>query len=104
MHFQGRQLCQNNFTSLQKSVYSKRKEFAPRGSKFFPLSVDSFSKGFGLQEGNQDVTKFVSLIKMVKKTKHQGCQIISCVDKNSDFPIQSAKLYTDSARTTHRHT
>ena len=26
-----------------KRVYSKRKEFAPRGSKFFPFRVDPFS-------------------------------------------------------------
>ena len=87
MHFQGRQLCQNNFTSLQKSVYSKRKEFAARGSKSFPL-----------------IKMVKKKKKKKKKKKHQGCQIISCVDKNSDFPIQSAKLYTDSTRTTHRYT
>ena len=28
---------------LQKGVYSKRKEFAPNGSKFFPFRVDYFS-------------------------------------------------------------
>ena len=28
-----------------KVVYSKRKEFAPKGSKFFPFRVDHFSEG-----------------------------------------------------------
>ena len=28
-----------------KGVYSRRKEFAPKGSKFFPCRVDSFQKG-----------------------------------------------------------
>ena len=28
-----------------KEVYSKRKEFAPNGSKFFPFKVDPFSEG-----------------------------------------------------------
>ena len=28
-----------------KSVFSKRKEFAPKGSKFFPFRADSFSEG-----------------------------------------------------------
>ena len=32
------------FLSLLKRVYSKRKEFAPIGSKFFPFRVDSFSE------------------------------------------------------------
>ena len=30
---------------LLKRVYFKRKEFAPKGSKFFPFKVDLFSKG-----------------------------------------------------------
>ena len=36
---------QNCFASLLKGIYSKRKEFAPHGSKFFPFRVDSFSDG-----------------------------------------------------------
>ena len=28
-----------------KRIYSKRKEFAPNGSKFFPFRVDPISKG-----------------------------------------------------------
>ena len=30
---------------LLKGVYSKRKEFAPKGSKFFPFRVDLISEG-----------------------------------------------------------
>ena len=30
---------------LKKGVYSKGKNLLPRGSKFFPLRVDSFSEG-----------------------------------------------------------
>ena len=34
----------------RKGVYSKRKEFAPIGSNFFPFKVDPFQKGLGAQE------------------------------------------------------
>ena len=43
--FQGRQLCQNCYLPIWEGVYSKRKEFAPIGSKFFPFRVDQFSGG-----------------------------------------------------------
>ena len=33
------------YTPFWKGVYSKRKEFAPKGSKFFPFRVEPFSKG-----------------------------------------------------------
>ena len=33
------------FASLLKGVYSKRKEFAPPGSKFFSFRIDPFSEG-----------------------------------------------------------
>ena len=36
--------CQNCFASLLKRVYSKRREFAPFGSKFFPFRVDPFEE------------------------------------------------------------
>ena len=42
--------------SVWKVVYSKRKEFAPLGSKFFPFRVDSFSKGLGVQETKPEAT------------------------------------------------
>ena len=33
------------FFSIQKGSYFKRKEFAPKGSKFFPFRVDTFQMG-----------------------------------------------------------
>ena len=36
----------NILTPFRKGVYSKRKEFAPLGSKFFPFGVDLFQKRF----------------------------------------------------------
>ena len=41
--------------SFWKGAYSKRKEFAPKGSKFFPFRVDPFLEGSrcpGKQAGN----------------------------------------------------
>ena len=32
-----------------KLVYSRRKEFAPKGSKFFPFEVDPFSEEIDMQ-------------------------------------------------------
>ena len=43
-----------------KGIYSKRKEFPPPGSKFFPFKADPFSEG-GVQGGKQKVTKVISL-------------------------------------------
>ena len=43
--FQGSNSVKIVFVSVLKWVYSKRKEFAPRGSKFFPFCVDPFSEG-----------------------------------------------------------
>ena len=40
------------FTRFWKGVYSKRKEFALLGSKFFPLRVDFFSQGLPLGENS----------------------------------------------------
>ena len=57
MHSQGKQLCQISFGCLLKGVYSKRKGFAPCGSKFFPCRVDHFQKDLDLQESKQEVTK-----------------------------------------------
>ena len=45
IHSQGKQLCQNRLPPFWKGVYSKRKEFAPLVSKFFPFSADFFSEG-----------------------------------------------------------
>ena len=43
IRFQGRQFCQN-VHPFWKGVYSKRKEFAPAESKFFPFGVGSSSE------------------------------------------------------------
>ena len=40
--------------SLPDRVYSKRKEFAPHGSKFFPFKVDPFQKA--VKKKNVSVT------------------------------------------------
>ena len=40
-----------------KGVFSKRKEFAPGGSKFFSYRVDTFPKAPGVQESKPDVIK-----------------------------------------------
>ena len=45
-----------------KGVYSKRKEFAPKGSKFFPFRVDPFQKESDMQEQKEEVTIIVSLV------------------------------------------
>ena len=44
---------------LKKRVDSKRKEFAPHVSKFFPLREEPFQKRLGIQESKQFVTKVV---------------------------------------------
>ena len=41
----GETILSKLFCFLLKVVYSKRKEFAPLGSKFFPFRVDIFSEG-----------------------------------------------------------
>ena len=51
--------CQNCFVSHLKGVYSKRKEFAPMGSKFFPFEVDPFVEEAYVQE----IFKVFSLLK-----------------------------------------
>ena len=43
------------FSPCAKGVYSKRKEFAPTGSKFFPFRVDPFQKGIGIHKSKQEV-------------------------------------------------
>ena len=70
---------QNCSLPFWKDVYSKRKEFAPQGSKFFPFRVDSFSKG--VQESKQEITKIVFLgrnckKKKKKKKKNQICPVL----------------------------
>ena len=50
-------------SSLLKRLYSKRKEFAPCGSKFFPFKVESFSKGTDVWECKQEATKIIFFVK-----------------------------------------
>ena len=53
-------------TSAVNVVYSRREEFAPLGSKFFPSRVDPF-QGLLVQECKQKVTIFFSILyKMVE--------------------------------------
>ena len=42
-------------------VCSKKNEFAPRRSKFFPFRVDPFQKGLGVQKNEQEVRNVASL-------------------------------------------
>ena len=44
INFQGKLSLILLFVLFFKGIYSIRKEFAPRGSKFFPYSVDPFSE------------------------------------------------------------
>ena len=49
---------------IWKRAYSKRKEFAPFGSKFFPLRVGSFQKWSDLQDSKQEATKHAIFVKL----------------------------------------
>ena len=42
--FRGGNFVETIFATLLKRGYSKRKDFAPLGSKFFPFRVDPFSE------------------------------------------------------------
>ena len=48
------------FVPFLKGVFSKRKEFAPVGSKFFPFRGDTFQK-YKVWESKQEVTKLPPL-------------------------------------------
>ena len=55
-------------SSSEKGVYSKRKEFAPFGSKFFPLRVDPFSEERKtILTGLTDFTGSASILLKVSK-------------------------------------
>ena len=50
-----------------KGIFSKRKEFAPNGSKFFPFRVDPFSEENWCIESKEEVKKrLLSLYKLQK--------------------------------------
>ena len=63
----------NNFSKL--SYLPSEKKSALKGNNLLPVGALtptgsnflSFQKGLGMQEGKQEVTKVVSLVKMVKK-------------------------------------
>ena len=63
IHFQQRQHCHFFFFPFWKGVYSKRKEFAPKGSKFFPFRVEPFSEGDWTSRMQIGSHKIVSLLK-----------------------------------------
>ena len=52
------------FAPFCKGVYSKRKEFASIGRKFFP-----FLEGLSVQGNKQEVTNAASIMKKKKKKK-----------------------------------
>ena len=72
-HYQG-MFYKKCFSSILKMDYSKRKEFAPEGSKFFPFGVDPFQKGFGVQKSKQEVTKIFSFLQILAKV-HKVYQV-----------------------------
>ena len=56
------------FTSFWNGVYSKMKEFAPCGSKFFPFKVDPFSEETRTGKQTESHKKNVSLLKYGRKS------------------------------------
>ena len=63
-----REVTQSNFflPPFWKGVSTKRKEFAPCGSKFFPFRVDPFQKGPGMQKSKWKSQKFFPLSKVAE--------------------------------------
>ena len=51
-----------------KGVYSIRKEFAPKGSKFFPYRVDPFSEGVLCGGKQTKISKYYSSLRSVEST------------------------------------
>ena len=58
-------LSKTVYIPFSEGVYSIRKEFAPRGSKFFPYKVDPFSE----KEANRNSQKLSSLAEMLRNLK-----------------------------------
>ena len=71
--FNERQLC--SFAQFSKGVYCKRKEFAPKGSKFFPFRVDFFPEGHLLIRKHGEVKEIFSLVKNGGKSYKKGLSI-----------------------------
>ena len=55
---------QKHFGSFRKGIFFKKKESAPKGSKFFFIIVNTFKKGACVQVSKQEVTKNASLVKL----------------------------------------
>ena len=58
---------------FSKAVYSKRKEIAPKGSKFFLFRVDPFQKELDVEGSMQSVTEFVCQKNGGKYTRYIEC-------------------------------
>ena len=99
IYSQGRQLCKKCFfLSLLKKVYSKRKEFAPNGSKFFPFRVDHFSEGAGVQKSDQEVMKDVSLVKHGKKSDISSSLKVNNVNRHIKPNLSNQKEAVSAKR------
>ena len=57
INLQGRSLTRKHLLPFSKERQFLRKEFAPLGSKFFPLRVASFEKGFIYQRSKSFSTE-----------------------------------------------
>ena len=66
------------FLPFGNGIYSIRKEFAPRERKFFHCRVDPFSEGdwCAVFKSKQEVTKSVSLVKMVAKSLRVSIHLV----------------------------
>ena len=64
---EGKQLPSKLVVPFFKKIYSKRKEFASPGSKFFPLSVDPFSEAACCTEKQTRSHKIISLVNNGRK-------------------------------------
>ena len=76
-----------------KGIHSKRKEFAPLGSKFFPLRVGTFSEGDYMQERKQS-QKLSPLYRMAEIYQvYQVCSRKYTWDKYSkdQLPLEYVK-------------
>ena len=51
------------FCLLSEKVSTVKGIFSLRGCKFFPFRLDSFQKGFAMQESKHEITKVVSLLR-----------------------------------------
>ena len=95
--FRGNDSVKIDFAPSCKGVYSKRKEFAPRGSKFFPFRVDPFLEGLDVQKRKQEVTKVVSLVKNDKKKKKKKKKNY----QRYPVPLTLTMLWANSAANKH---